>query len=154
MNLPSFDQPPLFSDLHIPPVNTVVAGGGEKMWWTHLLFRPQRVWRGTTGRQRGERRTGLWLLMRVFHSDTTCLMHLLYQDLQKYTTTGDALWRVPALMMCVKATRRPLSALQKPWQRGIQRVGNLSEQTLKMTREPFMHSACNRLLSLIPWPRD
>lgn len=49
-----------------------------------------------------EGRTRLWLLMRVFHNDTTCLMHLLYKDPPKYTNKGDAPWRVSALMACVK----------------------------------------------------
>lgn len=106
MNLPSFDQPPLFSDLHIPPVNTVVAERREDVMNSFIIQASACLKRDNRAAAR-ERRTGLWLLMRVFHNDTTCLMHLLYKDLQKYTTTGDALWRVPALMMCVKATRRP-----------------------------------------------
>ncbi len=44
--------------------------------------------------------------MRVYHNDTTFLMHLSYKDLHKYLHT---LWRllcVLALMMCVIAMIR------------------------------------------------
>lgn len=57
----------------------------------------------------GERGERLCLLMRVYHNDTTVLMHLSYKDLHGNTNTGglcDALLRVAALMMCDGAVRR------------------------------------------------
>lgn len=60
----------------------------------------------------GERKKRLWLLMRLYHDDTTYLMHLSYKDLHKYTNTRgrDALLRVLALMMGVIAMKRADSA--------------------------------------------
>lgn len=75
-----------------------------------------------------QRRTRLWLLMRVFHNDTTCLMHLLYKDLQKYTNKGDPLWRVLALMASVKRQEEVGPYFTKPWQHVIPKAVNLSKQ--------------------------
>lgn len=35
--------------------------------------------------EQGEREKRLWILMRVYHNDTSFLMHLSYKSLHKYT---------------------------------------------------------------------
>lgn len=77
--------PPLLCPAHSPGKHNCCGRDGW-MWWAHLLFRPQCVWRGTTGPQCRERQIRLWLLMRVYHNDSTFLMHLSYKGLQKYTS--------------------------------------------------------------------
>lgn len=65
----------LRSDLHIPPVNTVVAGGRGVVMNSFIIQTPVCLKRDNRVVVQ-ERRTRLWLLMRVFHNDTTGLMHL------------------------------------------------------------------------------
>lgn len=60
-------------------------------------------------------------------------MHLLYKDPQKYTNKGDALWRVLALMACVKRQEEVGLYFTKSWQEVIPKAVNLSKRTIKMT---------------------
>lgn len=87
-------------------------------------------------------RTRLWLLMRVFHNDTTCLMHLLYKDLQKYTNRGDALSRVLALMACGKRQEEVGLYFTKPWQHVFPKAANLSKQHLTENDGEPAHLKC------------
>lgn len=75
---------------HSPLVNAVVVG---ERWMDVMnsfiiqtsvcLKRDNR----TAVQAQRERERRPWLLMRVYHNDTTFLMHLSYEDLHKYTNT-------------------------------------------------------------------
>lgn len=55
MNLPSFDQLPLFSDLHIPPVNTVVAERREDVMNSFIIQASACLKRDNRAAARGEK---------------------------------------------------------------------------------------------------
>lgn len=61
-------------------------GCDELIYYSDLSVSEEGQQDGGAGSER-ERERRPWLLMRVYHNDTTFLMHLSYEDLHKYTNT-------------------------------------------------------------------